>query len=194
MYEANEKLVQAHQKSMESVHALSQLTLENTQSLVQIHYDAAKEMLATVQEKSAEILKLKEPKAIMTIFSIHALEEAYAGVTTYQSKVNSVLRKSQHELIEMTDSAINYAKEQLHDLVSEASTKAPTGSEVFTASFKTAFEAALQGFDQVCYSVHTAYANLEKSADSALNSNGHDVQRATKARKAIAAPLSKKKK
>ena len=57
----------------------------------------------------------------------------------------------------------------------------------FTASFKTAFEAALQGFDQVRYSVHTAYANLEKSADSALNSNEHGVQRATKARKAIAA-------
>ena len=86
----------------------------------------------------------------------------------------------------MTDSAIDHAKEQLHDLVSEASTKAPTGSEVFTASFKTAFEAALQGFDQVRYSVHTAYANLEKSTDSALNSNEHGVQRATKARKAIA--------
>jgi uncharacterized protein (DUF4415 family) len=187
MYQVNEKLVQAHQKSMESVHALSQLALENTQSLAQIHYDATKEMLATVQEKSAEILKLKDPKEIMTMFSAHALQEASAGVVAYQAKVNSVLRKSHHELIEMTDSAIEHAKERLNDLVNEASAKAPTGSEAFTASFKAAFEAALQGFDQVRSSVHTAYANLEKSADSALNSNEHVVQTATKARKAIAA-------
>ena len=139
------------------------------------------------QEKSAEILKLKDPKEIMTMFSAHALQEASAGVVAYQAKVNSVLRKSHHELIEMTDSAIEHAKERLNDLVNEASAKAPTGSEAFTASFKAAFEAALQGFDQVRSSVHTAYANLEKSADSALNSNEHVVQTAAKARKAIAA-------
>jgi len=187
MYEANEKLVQAHQKSMESVHALSQLAFENNQSLTQIHYDATKEMLAMVQEKSAEILKLKDPKEIMTIFSAHALQEASAGVVAYQAKVNSVLHKSHHELVEMTDSAIEHAKERLNNLVNEASAKAPTGSEAFTASFKAVFEAALQGFDQLRSSVHTAYANLEKSADSALNSNEHVVQTVAKARKEIPA-------
>lgn len=187
MYQANEKLVQAHHKSMESVHALSQLAFENNQSLAQIHYDATKEMLAMVQEKSAEILKLKDPKEIMTMFSAHALQEASAGVVAYQAKVNSVLRKSHHELVEMTDSVIEHAKERLNDLVHEASAKAPTGSEAFTALFKAVFEAALQGFDQVRSSVHTAYANLEKSADGALNSNEHVVQAATKARKAITA-------
>ena len=75
------------------------------------------------------------------------------------------------------------ANEDLALKVAEQAQKAPTGSEAFTASFK----AALQGFDQVRSSVHTAYANLEKSADSALNSNEHVVQTATKARKAIAA-------
>ena len=79
------------------------------------------------------------------------------------------------------------ANEDLALKVAEQAQKAPTGSEAFTASFKAAFEAALQGFDQVRSSVHTAYANLEKSADSALNSNEHVVQTAAKARKAIAA-------
>ena len=190
MYQANEKIVQAHQKSMESVHALSQLALENAQSLTQIYHDATKEMLATVQEKSAEIIKLKDPKEIMTMFSGHALQDASACVTAYQAKVNSVLRKSHHELIEMTDSAIDHAKEQLHDLVNEAASKAPTGSESFIPTFKAAFEATLQGFDQVRSSVHSAYANLVKSADRVLDLHHKDVQAtqpATKARKAIAA-------
>lgn len=190
MYQANEKIAQAHQKSIASVHALSQLALENTQSLAQIHYDATKEILATAQEKAADILKLKDLKEIMSMFSAQALQEASAGVIAYQAKVNSVLRKSHHELIEMTDSVIDNAQGRINDLLNDASAKAPTGSEAFVASFKTAFEAALQGFDQVRSSVHTAYANLEKSADSALASHGEYVQAtqpAAKARKVIAA-------
>lgn len=51
-----------------------------------------------------------------------------------------------------------------------ATSKAPAGSEAYVSSFTSAFNTAMQNFDQVRSSTQDAFANFEKSVETAIKS------------------------
>lgn len=157
-------------KSVDNARALGQTALENAQELAEINYQAAQLAVANAQTKAAELMKGKDPKAALDLLQSPEVQEAVAQVAEYQKKVAAVLRRGNQELLDAVEAAIDQSQEDLKSFVAAASSKAPSGSEAYVAAFTNAFNTAVQNFDQVRATSQDAFANFEKSVDTAMKS------------------------
>ena len=180
MYQINEKMTQTHQDAMASAHALSKKAVENTHNLVQTHLDASKVLLTRTQQRMMDLGKQNDHKNLVHLFTAQGLQEASKDLMTYQATVTASLRQNQQEIIEKADSAFADAKKHLQELVDGAISKAPPGSEVFTASFKMVFEATLQGYDQMRSKVQDTYALAGKTVGTTMASHNQEIQKGIK--------------
>ena len=177
-------------KVIESAQALSQLAIESVKAVSDIHCDAAKEALAATQAKATDLVKIKSAKEALEVFKAEDAQLVLAEVTAVQSKVVHVLRKSNHEVMTMLESAINESKADLKKIVKESTKSAPAGSEAFVNTFDYLFDASLQTFDQAYTASKDAFTAFEKTFDdtiSSFQSQYKAVKPASKTRKAIAA-------
>lgn len=173
----NNQFAENQAKSVESARVLGQTALENAQELAEIHYRAAQQAVANAQAKAAELLKGKDAKAALELLQSPEVQEAVAQVADYQKKVTAVLRRGNQELVEAVESAIDQSQDDLKNFVATATSKAPAGSEAYVNAFTTAFNTAMQNFDQVRASTQDAFANFEKSVETAMkNAQGHFAQ------------------
>ena len=156
-------------KSAEAVRALGETALENVKELAQINYQAAQEAVANAQAKAAELMKGKDAKAAFDALQSPEVQEAVAQITAYQQKVAAVLRSGKEELAEAVDTVIDQSQDDLKAFVAAATSKAPAGSEAYVTAFTSAFDTAMQNFAQVRSSAQDAFANFEKTVESALN-------------------------
>lgn len=173
-------------KSVESARALAQTALENAQELAEINYQAAQQAVANAQAKAAELLKGKDAKAALDLLQSPEVQEAVAQVADYQKKVAEVLRRGNQEMVEAVEAAIDQSQDGLKHFVATATSKAPAGSEAFVSAFSTAFNATMQNFDQVRASTQDAFANFEKSVESAMSAAQGQFGQAPKAGKSRA--------
>lgn len=180
MYQVNEKIIQAHQDSMASVHAFSKKATENTHDLAQTHLDASKELLTKTHQRMMGLGKQKDPKDLIHVFTAEGLKEATTDLMTYQTTVTASLHKNQKEIIEKADDAYADAKKHLQELVNGAISNAPPGSEAFTASFKMIFETTLQGYDQIRSKVKNTYTLSGETVDTAIATHKQETQKGVK--------------
>jgi len=184
----NTTLLSATQaKSIESAQAIAQLAVQSAEQIAEINHDAVKEIVSAAQAKSVKLTQLKDPKAALELFDAESAKEVAAQVADYQNKVNKVLRKNSKEVTSLIESAIDDSQADLKKLVKDATAQAPAGSEAFVSAFNTAFDATLKSFEQIRATSNDAYANFEKSVETALNSFQGQAAPATKSRKQIAA-------
>jgi hypothetical protein len=169
-------------KSAESARALGQTALENAQELAEINYQAAQQAVANAQAKAAELMKGKDAKAALDLLQSPEVQEAVTEVAEYQKKVAAVLRRGNQELVEAVEAAINQSQDDLKSFVAAATSKAPAGSEAYVSSFTSAFNTAMQNFDQVRSSTQDAFANFEKSVETAMKSAQGQFGQAPKAK------------
>ena len=116
MYQTNEKITQAHQDSMASIHAFGKKAVESTHNLAQTQFDASKEFIAKTQEKMMEFGKQKDPKDLMPVFTTQGFQEASTDLMAYQATLTAALRKNHHEIMEKADDAFDDAKKHLQEL------------------------------------------------------------------------------
>jgi formate-dependent phosphoribosylglycinamide formyltransferase (GAR transformylase) len=190
MYQAD-KLVATQAKAAESAQALAQLAIENAKTIAEIQYDAAKDAVATAQAKASKILSIKDPKEVLEMITAEDAPVVIAEVTAVQSKMTKVIRKTNQEVVEMFESAIDESKADLKKLVKEVSAKAPAGSEAFVNTFDYLIDSTLQTFDQAYLASKEACVNFEKSVDGVMSTFQGQFATATKpapkVRKAITA-------
>jgi hypothetical protein len=170
-------------KSIESARALGQTALENAQELGEINYQAAQQAVANAQAKAAELLKGKDAKAALDLLQSPEVQEAITEVADYQKKIAAVLRRGNQELVEAIDTAINQSQDDLKSFIATATSKAPAGSEAYVSAFISAFNTAMQNFDQVRSTTQDAFANFEKSVETAMKGAPGQFSQATKAAK-----------
>jgi hypothetical protein len=173
-------------KSVESARALGQTALENAQELAEINYQAAQQAVANAQAKAAELLKGKDAKAALDLLQSPEVQEAVAEVAAYQKKVAAVLRRGNQELVEAVEAAIDQSQDDLKSFVAAATSKASAGSEAYVSAFTSAFNTAMQNFDQVRSTTQDAFANFEKSVETAMKAAQGQFGQAPKAAKSRA--------
>ena len=183
------KLSQIQSKNLETVFSLGEAALENAQKLVELNYDASKNALLNAQENIQHVLTAKDPKSVTELIQSDSLQEVGNQAIAHQRKVTKVLRESGKEFADVMEASIEQAQAGMQDWVNTLAANAPAGSDVFVSAFKTAFETSLQQFDQVRASATDAFANFEKSFDTAFaNMQGQYAvaKPAAKSRKASA--------
>ena len=190
MIQAN-KFVETQAKAIESAKALADIAVENAKAVSEIQLEVLKDALATTHIKDCHLLSIKEPKEVLEVVKPEYAQTVIAEVAVVQSKVTKVIRKANHQVIEMIESTIDESKTDLKKVAKESMKHVPTGFEGIANSFDYVFDAALQTFDQAYIASKDAYIAFEKTVDSAMTSlHGQAVpagKPSTKTRKAIAA-------
>jgi hypothetical protein len=184
----NDQIAQTQAKAVEKAKHLAQVAVESAQELAEINQAAAKDALAAAQDASTQLLAIKDPQQFTKLAQPEVAQEAAKYATAYQAKVNKVIRNSNKEVAQVFDASIDDARDDLVKFVKESTKTAPAGSEAFVSAFHTAFDASLQQFDQIRATTIDAFANFEKSVESAMaNIQG---QYAPKSAKKSAAKLA----
>ena len=184
----NDQIAQTQAKAVEKAKHLAQVAVESAQELAEIKQAAAKDALAAAQDASTQLLAIKDPQQFTKLAQPEVAQEAAKYATAYQAKVNKVIRNSNKEVAQVFDASIDDARDDLVKFVKESTKTAPAGSEAFVSAFHTAFDASLQQFDQIRATTTDAFANFEKSVESAMaNIQG---QYAPKSAKKSAAKLA----
>ena len=190
MIQAN-KFVETQAKAIESAKALADIAIENAKAVSEIQLEVLKDALATTHIKACHLLSIKEPKEVLEVVKPEYAQTVIAEVAVVQSKVTKVIRKANHQVIEMIESAIDESKTDLKKVAKESMKHVPTGFEGIANAFDYVFDAALQTFDQAYIASKDAYIAFEKTVDSAMTSLHGQVapagKPAAKTRKAIAA-------
>ena len=191
MFQAD-KFLSTQTKAIESAQALAQLAIENAKTIAEIQYDVAKDAVITVQAKSSDLLKIKEPKEALVILKAEDVQVVVAEVTAMQGKITKAMRKGNQDLVEILECTFEESKTELRKLVKDSKKSAPAGTEPFINTFEYLFNASLQSFDQAFFASKDAYAAFEKTIESTMSSlQGQTTVAATKqvvkSRKAIAA-------
>ncbi|OZA39188.1 MAG: hypothetical protein B7X83_04975 [Polynucleobacter sp. 17-46-58] len=157
----NDQLATAQAKAVETAKHLAQLAVESAKELAEINQAAAKDALVVAQDASAQLLAIKDAQQLAKLAQPEAAQEAAKYAAAYQAKVSKVVRNSNKEVAQVVDASIDDARDDLVKFVKEATKTAPAGSEAFVS-------ALLQQFDQVRASATDAFANFEKSFDTAF--------------------------
>ena len=74
----------------------------------------------------------------------------------------------------------------MKSFVAAATSKAPAGSEAYVSAFTNGFNTAMQNFDQVRSTTQDAFANFEKSIETAMKSAQGQFGQAAKTTKSRA--------
>jgi predicted secreted protein len=164
----NDQLAAAQAKAVETAKHLAQVAVESAKELAEINQAAAKDALVAAQDTSAQMLAIKDPQQLTKLAQPEVAQEAAKYAAAYQAKVSKVMRNSNKEVAQVVDASIDDARADMVKFVKEATKTAPAGSEAFVSAFKTAFETSIQQFDQVRASATDAFANFEKTFDTAF--------------------------
>ena len=164
-----EKLIATHAKAIESAQALTRLAIDNAKAVVDIHHDAAKDAVVATQLKAAQILTMKDAKEALEIFTAEEAQAVFCEVSAIQGKVAKVISKTNKEVVDMIESAMDESKLELKKIVKEISNGVPTSAAPAISAFDYVFDAAVQGFDQAYAVSKDAYTSFEKTIESSLN-------------------------
>ena len=185
----NDQIAQTQAKAVEKAKHLAQVAVESAQELAEINQAAAKDALAAAQDASTQLLAIKDPQQFTKLVQPEVAQEVAKYATAYQAKVNKVIRNSNKEVAQVFDASIDDARDDLVKFVKESTKTAPAGSEAFVSAFHTAFDASLQQFDQIRATTTDAFANFEKSVESAMaNIQGQYAPKSAKKSAAKLAP------
>lgn len=165
----SEQIAHAQAKAVENAKHLAEVAAKSAQQLAEINQAAAKDAMAVAQEAGATLTAIKDPQDFAKLAQPEAAQEIAKYAAAYQAKVSKVIRNGNQEVANVIDASIDDARADLVKFVKEATKTAPAGSEAFVSAFKTAFETSLQQFDQARASATDAFANFEKSLESALS-------------------------
>ena len=165
----NDQIAHAQAKAVENAKHLAEVAAKSAQELAEINQAAAKDAMAIAQEASAHLMAIKDPHQLASLAQPEAAQEVAKYAVAYQAKVSKVIRNGNQEVAQVVDASIDDARADLVKFVKEAAKSAPAGTEAFISAFQTAFETSLQQFDQARASATDAFANFEKSIESALS-------------------------
>ena len=158
----------SHNKSIESARLAGQAIMQNFQNFTDIHLELTKEVTTLSQEKMSELLSIQDPKEALPIAQEFALKSTGQQLSAYQGKMHQALCLGRRELQNVIDSAVDDAKSELSNIVNGVAEHAPKGSEAYVSTFKTAFDAMLQHFDQLHAVSNEVFSNFEACMDSFL--------------------------
>lgn len=96
------------------------------------------------------------------------------------------MRRGNQEFVEAVEAAIDQSQEDLKSFVAAATSKAPAGSEAYVGAFTLAFNTAMQNFNQVRSTTQDAFANFEKSVETAMKNAQGQFGQTSKAAKSPA--------
>lgn len=165
----NETLFESQKRAAESSRAMAEVAVKNAQEIAKLNQQAAQDLAHAFQEKVAELLKVKDPRAAFELVQAQVLQDAALQVASYQHQVAQVLKTGNRELTRIAEDMIAQSKSDLIHFVNEATANAPAGSDAYVSTFKTAFNQALQNFELIRAATADSFYNFEKSVENMSN-------------------------
>jgi phasin family protein len=153
----NEQFSELNRKGMSAAMRMAQLSMENSQRIMALQSELAREMFQSGVENAQALAVAKDPQAIMQLRTRHAQETTQRMVTVAQ------------QIAEIS----NHAREELARFVSEQLASGNQGMAESMQAFMKTLPAQtpnmMESFQQAVATATSAFENLSKASTAAMS-------------------------
>lgn len=181
-YQIPEQFASANKAAVDALLTVANTALASAERVAALNLNTARAALADGAANAKSLLAVKDAQDLVETQKAIA-QPAVQKAVSYSQDIYAITTDTQQALAKMVEAQFADFRKNVADLVAQASTKAPAGSEVAVAAMQSAFAAANSAFD-----------NLNKVAKEVAEVAEKNVAAATSATvKAMGAAGGKKK-
>jgi len=174
------KLNEFNTKNIQSMIALTEKSVERSQKLSEINFEATKSLLDEVNGTVAQVMSAKDPQAFFSMTQDGSLDQYAGKLLAHQQAVTKVVREAGEEIAQMTEAGVEQIKVSLKDWMDALAANAPAGSESMVNAMKTSLETTLHGVGQIQAAAKEVASNVEETTEQAVKAFQGQVATAKK--------------
>lgn len=135
MVKAPEQIISFNRDALEATMKMAKLSMENAEKLVRLQLETLREMLEGNLKNAQDVADIKDPQQFATQRA-KVLEESVEQMVTYSRKVYDLAAATQAELGKLMQTRFETFNRDIGQMVNNAATSAPAGSEPAMAAIK----------------------------------------------------------
>lgn len=160
------KLSKTHDASVQSAHALNEMTIKSIKTISEIHANAIRGVAESMQRRMVEVCSIKDPLTAPEMLQADEMNDLVDQFQEYQQALTKASQDIGKEWVELMGSWVEGCKEEAHKVFKETEANAPDGLDVFVAPLKVSFDNALASFNRAQESSLSMLGEFEKNMDN----------------------------
>lgn len=148
--------------------ALTAKTLESVEKLFNLNISAVKSSLEESSTAARQMLAARDTEEFLSLVRGQAKPNVSKAIA-YGGNLFSIAQSMQSEFSGAAEAQLSAVSRKVNELVEQATSKAPAGSEALMAAVKSAFGNAGNGYEQLTRTAKQTMDALEANMNSALN-------------------------
>jgi phasin family protein len=164
------------QSNVDTLLAMSTKAFDGAEKLAALNLQVAKTGLAEAAQTSAAVLSAKDPQALLSL-QASAVQSTASKASEYAKQVASIMTETKTDLDKVIAKSAAEAQSAVSTMIEDALKNAPTGSADGMALWKSAVEAANNGYE----ALQKASKQATEIAQVNFTAASSSVTKATKA-------------
>jgi hypothetical protein len=171
----NERLTRIQNITMKASQDLIKSVGVNYKRLSDANSMLANNIAKKAQLKSVEMLAIKTPEELSTLFHLDNSNEFMHEMINYQGEVKKIMKETSQEMTDSMHKIYEDAKNGLDEMFNVICANAPNGSDVLIRPHQSAFQSFFRGIKQLneySENIFESLENLSKAAEKSIVDTG----------------------
>lgn len=148
--------------------ALTSKTLESMEKLIDLNISTVKSSLEDSSSKARQMLSVRDPEEFITIVREQAKPNMSKAIA-YGGNLFSIAQGIQSEFSTAAEAQMSAVSRKVNELVEQAASQAPAGSEALVAVVKSTLGNAGNGYEQITRTAKQTMDALEATVNTTFN-------------------------
>ena len=166
-----EQLLKFQKKSFASAEIWTNLSIDSLKAITQINHEKSMKSIEAIGELIPKIMSIKDPKEIVDLMKIEDFNQVVQESLRYQSNVVKVVSDGAHELIKMSDEAIDESRKEFKEYVNETNSKVSPEVKNISTSINTMSDLVITNIDFVRSTAKTSFTSFWSAVHEMYSSN-----------------------
>lgn len=166
MIKTTEQFTAANKAAIESLLAIANASLANTERLAALNLNAARAFFADAVANFGTLAAVKDAQELFAVQSALA-KPAVEKTLAYSRSVYDILRDSSNDLTQVVEDQAAEMKKNISTAIEQSLKNAPAGSETVVAAVKSVLAQADSAYEKISQSSKQAKAMMETTMASA---------------------------
>lgn len=171
MFPIHDQMSVATKASMEAnlalYTALTSKTLESVEKLINLNISTVKSSLEESSSQAKQLLSVRDPEEFLSVVREQAKPNMSKAIA-YGGNLFSIAQGIQSELSSAAESQMSAVSRKVNELVEQAASNAPAGSEALVAFAKSTFGNAGSGYEQLTRTAKQTMDAFEATLNSTI--------------------------
>lgn len=163
-----------NQSALRAVVGFAQLSVENTERIVNLNLESAKVALEESAQHARALVEVKDPQELAALRA-KATEASLEKALTYSRNLYELANQTQAKVVQLLEAQFNVFNENMVSVVENAARSAPAGADLALAAVKSsvangnvAVDTFKQAANQASRMTDNAVDSVQRAAENAV--------------------------